>query len=401
MTDHRNSPALSLLLDWSDRDKAILLSALTVPLLLFYTLWLWYTEQFTHFGRTFFNPDGVSLMYACLLGGMLGWVVLGIIGLILRSDERESWTYVLVTIIYYGLSLVPLGYGIGVMSPMIGVVLLGASLVGFVLFDFLRVMMSFLLNLGILVVLSVMTSSGSLPYAPLFIDDPITKASSSTYWMISQFLQGLPFVLLVFGLIYVLLTRWRQREFMTRELARTDALTSIANRRAIMDILKHELASTRRNSRPFSVVMLDLDHFKSINDTYGHDAGDEVLVATARMLEGTLRESDWVGRYGGEEFVLVLPQTDADTAVQAVERIRNALATLVFDIGPASQLRVTASYGICAVYGEDGAAEPPIERVLMRVEQAMTAAKDAGRNGYVVWTAELAAGSIASPVRSA
>lgn len=401
MNENRNSPALALLLDWNDRDKAVLLSFLTVPLLLFYASWLWYTDQFTEFGRLYLSPDGVVQMYMILLLGMLGWLVLGVIGLMLRAAERESWTYVLVAILYYGLSMVPVGYGIGLMSPMVGVVLLGASLVGFVLFDFFRVFLSFFLSLSVLVVISVMTSAGTLPYAPLFLDDPISKASSSTYWMISQFLHGLPFVLLVFGLSYMLLSRWREREAQTRELARTDGLTGVANRRAIMDILKHELASTRRNSRPFSVVMMDLDHFKSVNDTYGHDAGDHVLIATARVLERTLRESDWVGRYGGEEFVLVLPQTDADTAVQAVERLRNAMSTLVFDVGPASQMRVTASYGVCAVYGEDGAAEPPIERVLMRVEQAMQQAKADGRNCYKVWTPEMATAAASASVRSA
>lgn len=385
MPNHRDKLQLAYLLDWSERDKCILLPLITIPLLLFYEAWLWYAQTYTDFGVLYLRPQGVTLMHWTLSVSMLGWLLLLAVGIGLRSSDRHSSLYVLVTIFFYSLSMVQLGYLIGVMSPLIGVVMLGATMVGFVLFDFLRVFLAFLLAVVLLVVLSVFTATEAIDYAPVFAIDPVSKFGSSTFWMVSQLMQALPFIVSTFGLTYMLLARWKQREQEALDLARSDALTGVANRRAIMDILKHELASTRRNSRPFSVVMMDIDHLKSINDTYGHDAGDQVLVGTAEAIQRTLRESDWVGRYGGEEFVLVFPQADAATAVLAVERLRNALATLVFDVGAASQLRVTASYGVYAVHGVDGSHEPPLERVLMRADAALQQAKQKGRNTFQVW----------------
>ena len=377
---------LSLLLDWPQRDKVILLAFTTLPLILSWMGWVLLTYLFTDFGRTYLREEGVA--FVSWWGGivLLAWLLIGAYGLWLRRQGRDPSLYTTLVIFFYGTAMVPVGYAVGVMGPNTGVILLGASLVGFIMFDFLRVFGSFVFNLGLLVLVSVLTERGVLDYAPLFRGDPVSSLGSNSYWQVSQVFFATPFVATAFALTYTLLKRWKEREAEAMKLSHQDPMTGVANRLAIMDIVRHELASTRRNSRPFAVVMLDLDYLKSINDNYGQAAGDRVLVSTAAVLRETLRESDWVGRYGGEEFILVLPQSDTHLASLAVERVREAMAERSYDFGVATSLRVTASFGIYSVEGLAGSERPTIEEVLQCAEQALTNAKQAGRNCVRIWT---------------
>jgi diguanylate cyclase (GGDEF)-like protein len=124
-----------------------------------------------------------------------------------------------------------------------------------------------------------------------------------------------------------------------------------------------------------ALIMLDLDHFKAVNDTYGHPAGDRVLVALADALRQSMREVDVVGRLGGEEFAILMPDTSAEAATQAAERIRRAIEALVLDID-GQRLAFTASFGV-AVFGR---ADDTIHDLFTRADRALYRAKQAGRN---------------------
>ena len=155
--------------------------------------------------------------------------------------------------------------------------------------------------------------------------------------------------------------------------AETDALTGVANRRKIVTMLDEAIATAGVSGRPLSVAMIDLDHFKAINDRHGHLVGDEVLVRVARVAEGSLRGADTVGRMGGEEFVILLPSADGDQAMAVAERVRAAIAASASPDQPA--LVVTASVGVATlVPGESPAA------LLHRADVALYAAKGSGRN---------------------
>ena len=137
--------------------------------------------------------------------------------------------------------------------------------------------------------------------------------------------------------------------------ARTDALTGLANRRALDDELARRCAEFRRRGRAFSVVMVDIDHFKRFNDAHGHQAGDEVLQGVAKVLRSTAREMDTVARYGGEEFLLILPETPAHDVQEVVRRLCKAVESAKFRSG-AGELQVTISLGAAAATaGEDAA----------------------------------------------
>ena len=166
-----------------------------------------------------------------------------------------------------------------------------------------------------------------------------------------------------------------QREAM-RRLATTDALTGIANRRHLMSAGESEFARARRYAHPFALMMLDIDHFKTINDTWGHPTGDRVLVALAEALREALRTQDLVGRFGGEEFLLILPATDLTGAWALAERIRRHIDEGVsVPTERGDPIRFNISIGVAALGEEDDFAQ-----LLARTDRALYAAKAGGRN---------------------
>jgi diguanylate cyclase (GGDEF)-like protein len=155
--------------------------------------------------------------------------------------------------------------------------------------------------------------------------------------------------------------------------AATDALTGLPNKRAVTDTMKRMLAHASRSLTPLSLLMIDLDHFKNINDTLGHPIGDQALASVGAALKSVLRESDFAGRNGGEEFAVLLPDTGIDGAIEAAERIRIAIAGI--DL-PGTGLVLTASLGI-AVYPDHATSTEQLERL---ADAALYTAKRSGRN---------------------
>ena len=153
-----------------------------------------------------------------------------------------------------------------------------------------------------------------------------------------------------------------------------DCLTRLLNRTGIMDALSQELSRSHRNREPFAVILADVDHFKSINDTYGHPAGDEVLCEVANRIKTSMRAYDSVGRFGGEEFLGVVPGCDESTAFQVAEKIRHAVGgTPVKVLG--KEKTVTISLGVNARMGETSA-----QAMLHAADAALYEAKACGRN---------------------
>jgi two-component system, cell cycle response regulator len=164
------------------------------------------------------------------------------------------------------------------------------------------------------------------------------------------------------------------REAQILKLSLTDALTGVGNRRMLDEVLAREVARSQRTGDPLSLTILDIDHFKRVNDTWGHDTGDRVLRETGALLLQTLRLSDIATRMGGEEFVLLLPATTLEEALVCAERLRAAMAA--HDFGLAAP--VTSSFGVAAlVAGEAGPA------LLARADGGLYRAKQQGRNRVV------------------
>lgn len=164
------------------------------------------------------------------------------------------------------------------------------------------------------------------------------------------------------------------------ELSNTDPLTKLANRRCLMQTLDKEIQRSIRTKQPLSLIMADIDHFKRVNDTCGHQQGDVVLKAVAEAIVDELREYDLAARFGGEEFALLLPGTDLPRATNAAERIRKRIAALRFE-GSLKQLNITISLGVAAGPRKDIRENDDLVRLS---DDALYAAKREGRNRVVI-----------------
>jgi diguanylate cyclase (GGDEF)-like protein len=159
------------------------------------------------------------------------------------------------------------------------------------------------------------------------------------------------------------------------QLVRTDSLTGVNNRREILALGEKELQRCRRYHRYFSLVFIDIDHFKHINDTFGHLLGDKTLITVAGAIKNCLRQVDSFGRFGGEEFVAILPETNLEDAATTAWRICQVINKLNIEIDR-QKVRVTASIGVATFSPEDN----NLEAVIERADHAMFAAKNQGRN---------------------
>ncbi|WP_417461955.1 diguanylate cyclase [Kordiimonas sp.] len=164
-----------------------------------------------------------------------------------------------------------------------------------------------------------------------------------------------------------------------QRLVSVDLLTTCLNRHYFLGIADAELSRMRRHGYAVTVAMLDIDHFKSVNDSYGHAAGDDVLRAVGACMKECVRHEDNVGRMGGEEFAILLPVADAEGALTVLERMRERLEALSFEFA-GRNFGVTASLGIAEVYESD----LKIEDALKRADKALYQAKEGGRNRIVV-----------------
>ncbi len=176
----------------------------------------------------------------------------------------------------------------------------------------------------------------------------------------------------------------RIREAFRKAISELDPLTGVQTRRVMMDELERERSRAIRRGVPCCIALADIDRFKHINDTYGHAAGDQVLSWAAGRFVTRLRPYDAIYRYGGEEFLIVLPEADATTGRAIVERLRDALETAPMRLADGRELTVTASFGLAML---DAAV--PLQETLKRADRALYAAKRKGRNRVVAWTPEL------------
>jgi two-component system cell cycle response regulator len=180
--------------------------------------------------------------------------------------------------------------------------------------------------------------------------------------------------------IYVLdITRRKLAEKEIYLLATTDSLTGIANRREFSSVMASEVDRAKRYDTPLSLIMYDIDYFKRVNDTFGHNVGDYILQALTGLVKENIRANDVVGRWGGEEFVLLMPQSDIEAARTAAEKLRLAIAEYQFDkIG-----RLTVSFGVAEFEPQDD-----LNSLLKRVDDALYLAKERGRNRVEILVGE-------------
>ncbi|TMN35548.1 sensor domain-containing diguanylate cyclase [Pseudoalteromonas sp. S2755] len=175
---------------------------------------------------------------------------------------------------------------------------------------------------------------------------------------------------------------YSELEHLRKELdfiTKTDPLTGVASRRQLSDKIDSQIKLYERYRTPFSVILTDLDNFRAINERFGHEAGDMVLVHVSSLLSEMLRDTDLIARLGGEEFALVLPNTGLEGATLVAERARNLIEQTSFQIAVGGEVDITSSFGVA----EFGAGETGVESIIRRADTMLLEAKSSGRNRVV------------------
>lgn len=358
-----------VIMNWDTLKKCILILVLGCCVNLIWLVW----ETFVLFNSEYWHVVNVQLLRHKLVINSIFFITL--LGLIYPcyALQKQAWVQRFLPYIAIGILIISLCYNsymIGVFSPVTMVVYICLIAVGLVLFE-RKIMYAMLIPAtGFLTVSGCLSFIDVIPYAPIFQIDG--QLFLNGFWLLSMLYFVIPILITCLILFEILLSQWRHRERLIQHLSQTDPLTNALNRRSInqsLDELHHD------KNCPYAIVLLDLDHFKNINDQFGHHMGDTVLIAVSQKLGLHLRESDVVGRFGGEEFILILKQSSALKARQIAERCRAAIEDLVIQNENGRAIRITASFGIALATDK---LKP--QQLLDQADKALYAAKASGRN---------------------
>ena len=364
-----------LLRNWTLLNKTMLILSLSIFINLFMLAW----DLFVLYHPQFYPWVNLAVIHTHLSLGMIFMSVF--IGLLLLCHfcSQQRWVekfMPMLSVQLFTLVLLIHGYFVGSFSPATMVGYVGWAGVGLILFDRKIIYCALAPATIVLLLLNYLSTFAGLPYAPLFNMEPMNQTVMHPFWVMSMFFFLVPLMLVCLFLFEILLSQWRIREATIATLSRIDPLTNVMNRRSIANQLE-QLHQQRKAL--YSVVLLDLDHFKHINDNYGHDMGDQVLIQVAECLAQHVREQDMIGRFGGEEFILLLPNTTTEQAQHVAERCRIALTELNF-VYEQQPFSISASFGISS---SQNASEP--QQIIRQADQALYAVKTAGRNQVQIY----------------
>ncbi len=291
-----------------------------------------------------------------------------------RNVPQEVPLSALINCLLVGLAYSALALACGLFTDSANMVLLGLLAVGLLLFERLPMLITFVVCTLLHWAHDWGVYQQWWSYAPLW-EEPLFHGRDPVWWLSQWRSWGFwaSYTILT-ALVLWLFSELDEMHARLRVLSHTDPLTGLFNRRRFMESLTHELARQSRTHEPLSLVLIDADHFKEVNDTHGHDMGDDVLCALSRLLEDCVRSpTDLACRLGGEEFALILPDTDRTQAMRVCNRVRDQLAAMQF--GETGQrFRLTVSMGVVECFGE------PLADCLKEADAQLYRAKASGRD---------------------
>lgn len=347
----------------------------------YFFLFLWCAESLLFDFHPGISTSQMQFMLIWSAAVNLGNLLLGACHWRLTQQSKLAHYYALTVICFYTFTTMTTCFLVGSLNIITGMVMMNAPMIGLILFPPLIVATSFILGVIYLLLLSALQVAGSISFTPLFAGPP------NYYITLISILGSAFYVFYEVVIMACLIRAWKDRESGVKHLSLTDALTGVANRRHILELLELEFAERRGDSQHLGVIMVDIDHFKKINDTHGHQTGDEVLQAAASALRACLRQQDHIGRYGGEEFLILLPATSAALAEQIAERCRRTIDELVLPARPT--LALTASLGVASHPKQQSR---DVDWLIQQADSAMYEAKKLGRNRVVSSTELLPTG---------
>ena len=357
-------------MNWDTLKKCILILVLGCCVNLIWLVW----ETYVLLNSEYWHVVNVQLLRHKLVINSIFFITL--LGLIYPcyALQKQAWVQRFLPYIAIGILIISLcynGYMIGVFSPVTMVVYICLIAVGLVLFERKIVYAMLIPATGFLTLSGYLSFIDVIPYAPIFQIDG--QLFLNGFWLLSMLYFVIPILITCLILFEILLSQWRHRERLIQHLSQIDPLTNTFNRRRISQSLEYLHQQDPHN--PYAVVLLDLDHFKSINDQFGHHMGDNVLIAVSQELNDQIQDHDLVGRFGGEEFILILKHASLSKAHQISERCRSAIEALVISNDEGQSIHVTASFGIAQSHH---GLRP--QQVLSQADKALYAAKASGRN---------------------
>lgn len=361
----------SVMMNWNNLNKCILILVLGglahITWIILYLTSFFYAETQHWMNPDYFVFNLSRLLVGCILSFLLIWPCV-----FLRNHPWVELYFPYVVVVFFSVSFLYGGYAIGISSPATIAGFVHIFTVGLILFERKIVYLIFLPACLYLLYAFIGYGFDLLPYAPVFSQELNESVLyRNHFWIFGQLYLYLPIFFATFVLFEILLTQWRNREKQISLISQMDPLTGVYNRRKIATTLN----SMQEGDHDYALLLMDLDHFKSVNDNYGHDIGDEVLHRVARILIQNARVSDLVGRFGGEEFIMVLPGQKLEQALDIAERCRKAVEQELFMIDKNTSIRVTASFGVAT-----SEYLPNQETVLRQADQALYFAKNRGRN---------------------
>lgn len=361
----------SVLINWDNLTKSTLVMVLGVAIYMLWTLWyafVFHVSILRYWMNESLFPTHLFLnIFICFL-----FVFFAVISLRYKHNKWMQTYFPYFALLFFSFTFIYGGFNVGIMSPATVGGYISLISVGTILFERKLIYIS-AIPITIFILISIVLSGMEIiPYAPLFSRELNSSILvENQFWIYSMLYLYIPIFVVTIVLFEILLTQWRNREAQIQMMSQLDPLTGIFNRRCIGNSLTvmHEMQQS------YAFVLLDLDYFKKINDTYGHDIGDLVLREVAQLLHSNLREHDLVGRFGGEEFVLLLRENRIEHAVEIAERCRNCIEQLVIQINEHQTIQVTASLGLTV--SQVGLSK---EDVFKQADQALYFAKKSGRN---------------------
>jgi diguanylate cyclase (GGDEF)-like protein len=355
---------------WRDADKVLLVSSLTLPFALGWALRCLQLQddptRSSYVSRDFL-PTILPFLWIQVAGHAL--LILAALAIRRRASRRAAWL-VHAEVQFWFVCLSISLYNVGTFTSPFGVLILVLPVVGYLLFEPWPMHFGLMtMSLGTLAGIAL-PMLGVAPYAPFLAHAPFADHHLEPAWVMSF---GIPsiFATVVGIVIHTrLVRRLRERQAELERLSSTDTLTGLANRTVFYRRLDEELARARRHGLPLCVLMIDVDHFKTINDTRGHLIGDQVLRELGHALRAALRTGDIPARYGGEEFAVLLPHTVAAEAATVATRLLDAARALGDADAP-----ITLSIGSAEL-----AAGETSDSLVGRADAALYASKRSGRD---------------------
>lgn len=295
-----------------------------------------------------------------------------------HTSDTIKDIYCFLVLLAYGIGALIITYFLGALSMASGVTSMMSPLMGLILFRNSMVLLVSACVLPIAAINFALIATSKIPYTLLI--ETSENLHQNTSMLASMYITGAPFLLISLFVAYACIERWKQRENIVRTLSTTDSLTALANRSVLLNEIQSYLSRPRMHRKTLSLMMMDLDNFKQINDRFGHLMGDEVLKNVSNTLKSITREDDLVVRYGGEEFCILLPDTHKETAEAIARRILIAIQeTTTHKNG--HNINVTTSIGLTTASTQQlNSGKVTIDVLLGAIDDGMYTAKDMGKN---------------------